>query len=467
MFLFNVNQFNNKVAVVTDDDLTLTFAYIDAFNQTIYKLIPKRCLVFCLCQNTIGSLLGYISFLSNSIVPVMLDSKIKQDFLDALISNYRPQYLWLPNNRVSEFVNSQIIFSIHNYSLLKLEDENNSDLHPDLALLLTTSGSTGSSKFVKISYENLRANTEAICAYLSINEYDRPITNLPMWYSYGLSIINTHLIKGACLLLTSKTIIEKRFWDFFKNQNASSLSGVPYTYQILKKLNFSEMTLPSLKTLTQAGGKLNELENKYFSEYALKTGKQFYVMYGQTEATARMSYLPPEYAIKKMGSIGLPLPGAVFSLVGDIGNEIKEANCVGEIVYKGKNVSMGYSKSGNDLIKGNENNGVLYTGDLAKRDEDNFYYIVGRKNRYIKLLGNRVSLDEIETLIKKIISDCACTGKEDRVLIFITDETRLNEIKKYISDKTSIHASVFFVKYCSEIPRTSFGKINYAQLNDL
>jgi len=288
-----------------------------------------------------------------------------------------------------------------------------------------------------------------------------------MWYAYGLSIINCHLFKGATILLTSKTIVEKDFWNFFKSREASSFSGVPYTYQILKKLKFSEMSLPSLKTLTQAGGKLNNELNIYFSEYALNSDKRFFVMYGQTEATARMSFLPPEYAIEKLGSIGLPLPDCEFVLVDDYGNEIQEIDRVGELVYKGKNVSMGYCKSGDDLLKCDENNGVLFTGDLAKKDADNFYYITGRKNRDIKLFGNRINLDEMENLLTNIITDCACTGSNDNLSVFITDKTRVVEIKNFISFKTGIHPSAFSVKYCNEIPKNTVGKINYSMLESL
>jgi long-chain acyl-CoA synthetase len=467
MFPFEVRHPKNRIAVITDNNASFTYGDINNFSETICKLIQHRCLLFCLSQKTIGSLMGYISFLSNAIVPVMLDSDISEDFLESLINTYRPQYLWLPDDRINEFANYKIVFSEHNYSLIKLEEKNTFPLHPDLAILMTTSGSTGSSKFVRISYENLKVNAVVISSFLSIDENERPITTLPMWYSYGLSIINSHLLKGATLLLTSKAIVEKDFWNFLKSGKASSLSGVPYTFEILKKLKFSEMDISSLKILTQAGGKLNDGLNKYFSEYALNAGKHFFVMYGQTEATARMSFLPPEYGVKKSGSIGLPIEGGEFNLVDEQGNEIMEAGCVGELVYKGKNVSMGYAQSGEDLIKGNDNQGVLFTGDLAKKDEDNFYYIVGRKKRFIKISGNRLSLDEMENLLAKVITDCACTGTDDNLTIFIKEKTRLTEIKKYISAKTGIHPSAFSVVHCNEIPKTAVGKINYAMLESL
>jgi long-chain acyl-CoA synthetase len=464
MFPFETAHPENGIAVITDSGPSFTYGDINNFTRTIQKLIPDRCLVFCLCQNTAGSLLGYISFLSNSIVPVILYSGIDAGFLERLITDYRPQYLWLPNERVQEFSNYQVVLAKYDYSLVKLEETSFFELHIDLALLLTTSGSTGSSKFVRISYENLTANTHSICSYLSIDEHERAITTLPMWYAYGLSIINCHLLKGATLLLTSRTIVEKEFWDFFKSQKASSMSGVPYTFQILKDLKFSRILLPSLKTITQAGGKLSEELSTYISEYAANSGKRFFAMYGQTEATARMSYLSPEHSIKKSGSIGLPVPGGEFSLVDEYRNEILEADGVGELVYKGKNVSMGYSHCGSDLKKGDENQGILFTGDLAKKDKDGFYYITGRKNRSIKLFGNRLNLDEVEQLVTRQIPECACTGTDDKLCVFITDRSRLTEIKYFISTKTGIRSSVISVMYRNEIPKTEVGKINYSKL---
>jgi acyl-coenzyme A synthetase/AMP-(fatty) acid ligase len=467
MFPFEVKHPEDSIAVIDDNGSYFTYGDMDNFTKSIHKLIQPRCLLFCLSQNTIGSLLGYVSFLSSSVVPVMLHSTIDGSFLETLVKNYRPQYVWLPNERINEFTNYPIILSKYNYSLVQLEEKNHFDLHPELAILLTTSGSTSSSKFVRISYENLKANTYAISTYLSIDKYERPITILPMWYSYGLSVINCHLSKGAMLLLTSRSCVEKEFWDFFRSYQATSLSGVPYTIQILKSIKFSQLSLPSLKTITQAGGKLNDELTEYITGYADKSKVSLFLMYGQTEATARMSYLPPEYSLKKAGSIGFPIPEGSFSLVDAEGNEIIEAGVIGELIYKGKNVSLGYASNGNDLKKGDENNGTLFTGDLARRDQDNFYYIVGRKKRFIKLFGNRLCLDEMENLLTKLFSDCACTGTDDNLMVYATDVTTLTEIKKYISNTIGIHPKAFSIKHCSAIPKNAVGKIQYFKLEGL
>lgn len=458
-------KYKSKTAVISDTGENYTYDELLDFSNEISKRLEHRSIVFCLCENSIGSLSGYISFIVSGVVPVMFDSSLSKEMLSNLLQSYHPNYLWLPTDRVQELSDGQVLFSKFGYSLVKLMSNAKYPIFDNLALLLTTSGSTGSPKLVRISYDNLLVNATSIADYLSIDENERPITTLPMNYSFGLSIINSHLIKGATILLTTKTFMEKEFWNFLKIHLATSLSGVPFTYHILKKLRFFKMNLPSLKTLTQAGGKLNNNLIKEFAEFCALTRKQFFVMYGQTEATARMSYLPSEYSLIKIGSMGVALPGGEFSLIDEKGDTIAGHDIVGELVFKGKNVSMGYAESDHDLNKSDENNGVLYTGDLAKRDIDNFYYVVGRKKRFIKLFGNRVNLDETEQILKAIIYDCACTGADDNMRIYITDKSRIIEIRNFISKKLGIHQSAFSVMYLSVIPKNPSGKTIYNDLD--
>ena len=218
--------------------------------------------------------------------------------------------------------------------------------------------------------------------------------------SFGISILNSHLVSGATILLTDKSIAQKEFWNFIKQEKATSLSGVPYTFEMLKRLRFFRMDLPSIKTITQAGGKLRADLVKEYIDGAIATNKQFIVMYGQTEATARMSYLPWEVASEKYASIGVAIPGGVFELQDENLKVITCCDVDGELVYRGANVSMGYAETQSDLTKGDENNGILYTGDIARRDADGYYYITGRMKRFVKVFGNRVNLDAIEQILK-------------------------------------------------------------------
>jgi long-chain acyl-CoA synthetase len=464
-FLNDIYQlYHHNTAVITDDGKRITYGELVNSANELYSIINHRCLVFCLSQNSLDSLRGYLSFVQNKVVPLMLDASLNETLLKELIIIYRPEFIWLPLYRLDEFEKFEIIYSSDEYALVRLNIKTVFSLNAKIALLLTTSGSTGSPKLVRLSYDNLQANAESIAQYLSITDKERPITSLPMNYSFGLSIINSHILKGATILLTNRSLMEKEFWAFLKNEKATSLSGVPYTFEILKRLRFFRMDLPSLKTLTQAGGKLQIELNKEFAEYCKATAKHFFVMYGQTEATARMTYLPCEQSLAKIGSIGVAIPKGELSLIDEKGNEFDESDKVGELVYKGPNVSLGYAECGDDLEKGDENEGILITGDLAKKDDDNYYYIVGRKKRFIKLYGNRVNLDETERLLKELVTDCACVGIDDRMVIYVTESDNEEKVRKYISFKTGINQNAFMVTKINVIPKNPSGKTIYSML---
>jgi len=260
------------------------------------------------------------------------------------------------------------------------------------------------------------------------------------------------------------SVIQREFWDFFNKNEATSLSGVPYIFEMLMKLKFFRMPFPSLKTITQAGGKLNNNILNEFAVYCKNKNIKFYVMYGQTEASPRMSYLSPEHLLDKTGSIGLPIPGGKFYLIDSLGKKIQTSDTVGELVFRGKNVCHGYARSLSDLKNEDENKEILYTGDLAKRDSDGFYYIAGRKKRFVKLFGNRLSLDDIENHIKNITTNCACVDLNNKALIYLTEKDLTEKVINYISSITNVHYSAFEVKIIDEIPLNSSGKINYSEL---
>ena len=464
--MWSFDQFKDNIAVITEEGDKITYSQLQEISSLLINYIPGRCLCFNLCSNELGSFLGYVAFIDNRIVPLLLDVHLDRDLLANLIETYKPDYLWLPDKLQGEFPKFSPVFSICGYSLLKTPYTNIYPLNGKLALLLTTSGSTGSPKLVRQSYENILANTESIAEYLELDESERSITTLPMNYTYGLSIINSHLYVGAAIILTSKTLMQKDFWQQFKEFEATSFGGVPYTYEMLNKLHFFRMDLPSLRTMTQAGGKLSLELHKKFAEYARDTGRHFVVMYGQTEATARMAYLPYEKSLEKCGSMGIPIPGGKFSLIDVNGKEISEPGITGELVYQGANVTLGYAETGEDLIKGDERNGRLTTGDMAKRDSDGFYYIVGRKKRFLKIYGTRVNLDETERLIKSHFKslDCACAGRDDEMHIFVNDESRIAVVKHFITEKTGINHTAFKIQYIAVIPKNEAGKTLYKDL---
>jgi acyl-CoA synthetase (AMP-forming)/AMP-acid ligase II len=391
----------------------------------------------------------------------MLNAEIGREMLANLVESYKPDYLWSPSD--AKFAGYGEVYSAWGYSLLKTPYDRAYSLYDELALLLTTSGSTGSPKLDRQSYGNIASNTGSIIEYLGIKPGDRAITTLPMSYTYGLSIITTHLCAGASLILTDKTLMDREFWNALKTHRATTFGGVPYTYEMLKKLRFGRMDLPHLRYLTQAGGKLSPDLCAEFVEICGRKGMEFIVMYGQAEATARMSYLPWERARSKPGRIGIAIPGGEFWLAGGDGNRVTVPGVVGELIYRGKNVTLGYSESRLDLCRGDERGGVLETGDMAYFDEDGFYYIAGRKKRFLKLYGNRVNLDEVEGILKRAGFDCAVAGTDDNMRIY-TAEDKADDIRQYVLRGTNVHPSGFAVVRIAEIPRNSSGKVLYSEL---
>ncbi len=464
--MWNLDKYNNNIALITENGEKVSYALLSEYCKTLTDNIKERCLVFNLCKNEIGSLVGYVGFLNSRIVPLMLKADLDNELLLELIKTYKPDYLNVPSDMAGNFSDCKVIYENINYSLLKTPYDKIYQLNDNLALLLTTSGSTGSPKLVRQSYKNIQANTKSIVEYLCLDETERAITTLPMNYTYGISIINTHLWVGASIILTEKGLMQKEFWQQLKDFEATSFGGVPYTYEMLNKLRFTRMKLPSLRYVTQAGGKLSPELHELFAKWAIESEKKFIVMYGQTEATARMSYLPADKALEKYGSMGIAIPGGKFSLIDADGSVIEEPETVGELVYTGENVTLGYAECGEDLAKGDERNGRLETGDMAKFDKDGFFYIVGRKKRFLKIFGNRVNLDETERLLKTRFTEfeCACSGVDDKMSIFITNENAKNDVMSFLTEKLKFNSSAFKISHISAIPRNESGKILYKEL---
>lgn len=464
--MFDLYKYKDNIAVIDDAGRTLTYLNLKDDGDKISSHIEKGRLLFCLCENTIGAFVGYIAFLNHSIPSVLLNGIKDYDLLKRMVEIYEPGYIWTPNRRISEFDFGEVICSYEDYSLIRLPYKNYK-FNPELLLLLTTSGSTGSPKLVRLTEKNIKSNAESIAEYLNINEKERPITSLPMYYSFGMSVINSHIIRGATILLTEYGVLQRQFWNFFKEQKATSIAGVPYTYEMLKRLRFFRMDLPYLKTMIQAGGKLNASIAKEYIDDAEQKGRKFIVMYGQTEASPRISYLPFDKAQEKYASIGIPIPGGKLSILDANNNEIKEPETDGELIYEGPNVCLGYAESKDDLIKGDENHGILHTGDIARKDKDGFFYITGRMKRFVKIWGNRCNLDATEQLVKAITTNCACVGVDDKITVFVTEAGLEDNIKNFLSEKMNLNIRAFDVKAIDTIPTKDSGKIDYMQLQKL
>jgi len=457
-----LTRFSDNILLRDPNGYVIRYGDVLELAQSPEFQATQRRLIICGIHNDIRGLVGYLALLAANAVPMMVSPTISAIALNTLIEAYRPDYLWLPKQDAKRHADQD------GYKLTGLDSSTEMPpLHEDLALLLGTSGSTGSCKYVRLSHQNIWSNASAIAEYLSLNADELPITTLPASYSYGLSVIHSHLWVGAGLAVTNKTFFDREFWDFLREVKATSLAGVPYHYEILKKLRFMKMELTHLRTLTQAGGRMNPDLTQEYASHCQNEGMRFFTMYGQTEASPRISYVPAEQAFSKAGSIGLPIPGGTLELQSETGDLLTDAHVAGELVYRGPNVCLGYAECRADLSLGDMNAGVLYTGDLAERDDDGYYRIVGRKKRFIKLFGNRINLQDVEQLLSGSVSEVACSGRDDVLEIYIEvgRKNQAPEIKQAVMVSLGVAAQGVTVYEVEKLPRNESGKVRYAELH--
>ena len=454
----------HQCAVIDSEGQELTYGELCAFVTDLQSVLSERALCFVLLDNnTGGAAWTYAAMATRSLVPLLLNAKMDADLLQGLYETYKPAYVCCPKDTVLSQP-ADLLMECYGYCLYKTTNPPCA-LYEELSHLLPTSGSTGSPKLVRHSYANIEASARNIATFFDLTPTERPLLVLPLYYTMGLSVMFSHFAVGATLLITSLAMTDRAFWNFIKDQRATSFTGVPYSYEILNWMRFFRMNLPDLMLLTQGGGKMTLTLNRQFAEYCREHGKRWIATYGQSEGTARMAYLPAQYAVEKCGSIGRAIPNGKLFLLDEEEKEVVEANVEGELCYQGPNVTLGYAYTQEDLRKGDERKGFLKTGDMAYRDEEGFYYIVGRKSRFLKLFGMRVGLDECEQILRaKWNIECACVGTDEKMIVFITDATHAENIKAELVLKTQIVASAFEVKVIDALPKTDAGKIHYATL---
>jgi len=397
---------------------------------------PARSLVACLCRVDAQSVIGYLGALAAGHAVMVIDAGTDAVTIRRLLDLYQAEYVL--NGDARERLSGP-----------------GRPLHDELALLLSTSGSTGSPKYVRLSGRALDANAKQIVEALDIGPGERAAQVLPLHYSYGLSVLNSHLLAGACVVLPGTSLVRRRFWEVMKERGCTSLAGVPYTYAILARIGFENFILPDLRTLTQAGGRMEPTAVLAFGRHMAERDGRLVVMYGQTEATARIACLPPDRVLDKPDRVGLSVPGGHLSIADD-----------GELIYLGPNVMLGYARRREDLARGDDNRGRLATGDLARVDDEGLYSIVGRKRRIAKLSGQRVNLDELETMLARhgtvaalesadqlILARAACEAAPDR-----------HELSQRASELIHVPSRFIRVLDVSRLPRTSSGKVDYAAL---
>lgn len=455
--LLDLDKFEpTRTAAIDSYGKTLTFGDITGLSERLRSELPARSLIFVLTENNIGGIAWVMGTILSGNVPLILNAHTEQSLLDNLLDTYRPAYIVRPGSgEETDF----------GYTLTATGNDP-APLHPDLSHLLPTSGSTGSPKLVRHKYENIGAAALNISTFFRLTETDRPLMVLPLHYTMGLSMVFSHLYVGATILITDLKMTDPGFWKFMKEEHATSFTGVPFSYEVLDKLRFTRMKLPDMTLLTQGGGKMPAELNLKFAEYCRDNGKRWVATYGQSEGTARMAWLPEEYAITKMGSIGIAVPNGHLSLRDAEGNEIEESPATGEMCYRGRNVTMGYARSREDLVLGDERHGFLPTGDIAYRDEDGFYFIKGRMGRFLKIFGNRIGLDECEQIVRGAVScECACTGTDEQIVVYVTDSAQAALASETLMHAVKVPANVIDVRVIDALPKNEAGKILYASLS--
>lgn len=396
----------------------------------------QKALGFIFARNDSDSVVAYLAAIEAGNAVVMLDAELDHGFKARLISRFEPDFIVEPAK-----------------PLWRSREPGRHFIHPDLTLLISTSGSTGSPKLVRLSWRNLESNARSINEVLVIDERDRCIITAPIFNGYGLSVIHTHLLAGGSFVLTRDRIVSHSFWDTARHTQCNSIGGTPYFYQVLDRLDLDSLNVPSLAKFVQIGGRLPEnLARKYHAAAVRREGT-FHIMYGQAEATARISGLPPELLPEAARSIGFALPGGRLSVDDD-----------GELRYEGPNVMMGYATNASDFGEGDLLHGKLSTGDLGYVDERGLFYITGRKARFVKLFGWRISLDDVEEMLSDA-GPVAAVNEQDRIVVYCENvDARFSQRVQIMAARLRIHQSGFEVRHIGTIPRLANGKTDYHSL---
>jgi len=435
----------DRCAVIEGDNKLSYSKLLQRAKATSDRLGTERSLVLLECHSNTDWLTAYLACLIGNHVVILIPSN-NPTMLSRLTKEFEPQFIVRCEDGVD---------------IEKITNEVN-EMHDDLCILLSTSGSTGSPKCVRLSKENLSSNATAIGQYLCITKDDKGVVNLPTNYSFGLSIVNSHLAKGATIVFNKYSMIEPEFWGICEKERVTSFAGVPHSYDLLSKMDYQKLIPSSVKYFTQAGGKLSKDKVIEFATFAEQAGSKFFVMYGQTEASPRISYLPPHLAKEYPESIGQAIPGGELEIQDDHGNSVANGT-TGELVYRGPNVMMGYALKAEDLKKGKDVSS-LKTGDLALKLPNGLISITGRKSRFIKVFGNRISLDQVETLCNDHGITSIATGIDEKLLVLTTDDSSTEKLKSMLMSELKIPNQSIEIRYVSQFPTLNTGKIDYNSL---
>ncbi|MFU8875413.1 AMP-binding protein [Micromonospora sp. SL4-19] len=447
-FVRALAEHGDRPAVITADGRLSYTELAEQVGELAARLGTARRLVLLAGANRVDELVAYLASLAGGH-PVLLVPGDQHAATTELTRAYDPDV-------VIHRVDGELV--VH-----ERRPGSRHELHPELALLLSTSGSTGSPKLVRLSSANLQANAEAIAEYLGIRDSDRAATTLPLHYCYGLSVVNSHLLRGAALILTGLSVADRCFWELFRAEHGTTLAGVPYTFDLLDQVGFDRMRLPHLRYLTQAGGRLDPERVARYAALGRRHGWRFFVMYGQTEATARMAYLPPELAEHRPETIGVPIPGGSLRLRPLPDRPEPDS---GELVYTGPNVMLGYAERPSHLALGRTVT-ELRTGDVARRGPDGLYEIVGRAGEFAKIFGLRVDPRRVEEQLRRAGVEAYCAGTDRELVVAATGDHHPDRVRRLAAAASGLPARAVRAYVLAELPRLDNGKPDLAAVRAL
>ncbi len=454
-FLFeNTSELEKNLILGTGESMSFKSIF-EASNKIASYLevkIGQHQKVLLIAPNSLFSVIAYLGILKSGNICVPLNPGIETEIFEFISQKTDPGIVFFSENVrgrlrptvdcITEKKLDEIIYSAGPVQSTLTEFDGES-----IAEIIFTSGSTAFPKGVMLSHNNIIANTESIIEYLKLSPTDIMMVVLPFFYCYGLSLLHTHIRVGASLVLNNNFIFLGSTINDLNKYGCTGFAGVPSHFQILLRKSdlFKNTKFPALRYVTQAGGKLY---NTFITEFTKSFPKvQFFVMYGQTEATARLSYLPPEILTRKLGSLGKGIPGVELKVVDDQGRVIKPGE-TGEILARGKNVMVGYLED-REQTAATIRDGWLYTGDMATVDEEGYIYLTARKKEIIKVGGYRISPKEIEEVIVMVTGVIDCTvkaiydellGEAIQATVVVSERGRKitgEEIRQYCATKLS------------------------------
>lgn len=418
------------------------------------QLEQEKSLVFLYLRNSSACVAAFLGALAASHAVALLDADLPPASKATLEDIYAPDCILLGEEAECTVVH---------------QSTPTRPLHPDLAVLLSTSGSTGGPKFVRLTLENMLSNARAIAQVLNIKSEDVAGAHLQLHYSYGLSVLTSHLVQGASVALTQRSFMDRAFWPFMRSAQVSHFPGVPFHFDMMRRLGFTRLDLKNLRCLTQAGGHMVRSAREQAHAYMSEQGGTFHVMYGQTEAAPRITTLAHNDFLTHADTVGPALPGGRLSIRNEDGQELPTGQ-EGLVYYNGANVMMGYAQGRSDLALGDVQGDELATGDIGHLDDAGRLTITGRAKRFGKIYGLRVNLDEIEALVRTHWSEAAVIQKGDQVKVYLAPEANADMVltlKGAFAERFTLPATSYKFLTLDSIPHTERGKPDYRALEAL